>query len=277
MGKRGDGYHEIESLVVAVDLADSLEVRPSEDSQLTLSVEPEVPDVPADDSNLILKAARLLRQEGSVTAGAHVTLHKQIPAGRGLGGGSSDAAAALVLFNEFWGLGLPRPRLVELAARLGSDVPFFLDGPVCIMRGRGERLEPVDCRLSMCVLLVVPPFHLATADVYRGWKGDLTMAQDEARLWLALLKDGKLEDLGRSLVNDLEKPALALRSELREYRRVLEDAGVPCVSMTGSGSALFALLPGREEARQVVRRLRLDAGAEVHIVAPWNSVTSSAN
>ncbi|HOI56129.1 MAG TPA: 4-(cytidine 5'-diphospho)-2-C-methyl-D-erythritol kinase [Phycisphaerae bacterium] len=277
LGKRADGYHEIESLVVAIDLADTLEVRPAEDDRLTLSVFPETSKVPADDSNLVLRAARLLRQEAGIAAGAYITLHKKIPAGRGLGGGSSDAAAALVVLNELWQIGLDRTRLVELASRLGSDVPFFLRGPVCLMRGRGEVLEPVDCRLTTGVLLVVPPFPLATVDVYGRWGGGLTTARNGARLWLSLLRDGKLSDLGRTLVNDLEAPALSLRSELRQYREALLNAGGSCVSMTGSGSAWFALLPSCEEARQVAQRLHLEADAEVHIVAPWNSVASSAN
>jgi 4-diphosphocytidyl-2-C-methyl-D-erythritol kinase len=277
LGKRPDGYHDIESLVVAIDLADTLEVRPADNGRLTLEVLPQDIAVPADDSNLVLKAARLLHQATGTNAGAHVTLRKEIPAGRGLGGGSSDAAAALVVFNDLWQLGLDRSCLLELAAQLGSDVPFFLRGPVCLMGGRGELLEPVDCSLRMGVLLIVPPFPLATVDVYAGWQGRLTTAQNGAKLWLALLRDGKLEDLGRSLVNDLEAPAMSLRSELRTYRKALQDAGVPCLAMTGSGSAWFALLPDLDKARQVARRLHLDADAAVHIVAPWNSVASSAN
>jgi len=271
LGRRDDGYHEIESLVMAVDLADTLEVRPAEGAEVTLQVRADPVEVPADESNLVLRAARLLQQESGTLKGARITLRKRIPVGRGLGGGSSDAAAALVLLNEFWELGLAGSQLEAFAAQLGSDVPFFLGSPLSVMRGRGEVLQPLGYQAEVGVLLVVPPFALATKDVYRRWEPPLTTGGGEGKLWVQLLRDGMLEDLGRHLVNDLEAPARALRSELLGLRQALENVGAPCVSMTGSGSAMYALAADRQEARRMAQHLRVSADTEVHILAPWNS------
>ena len=271
LGRRDDGYCEIESLVMAVDLADTLEVRPADGAEVTLEVQADPVEVPADESNLVLRAARLLQQITGADRGARLILRKRIPAGRGLGGGSSDAAAALVLLNELWELGLAGSQLAGFAAQLGSDVPFFLGNPLSVMRGRGEVLEPLEYQAKVGVLLVVPPFALATKDVYRRWEPPLTTGSGGVRLWVTLLREGMLEDLGRCLVNDLEAPARALRSELLELRQALESVGAPCVSMTGSGSAMYALAADRQEARRMARDLRVSADTEVHILAPWNS------
>ncbi|NIA20981.1 MAG: 4-(cytidine 5'-diphospho)-2-C-methyl-D-erythritol kinase [Anaerolineaceae bacterium] len=277
LGRRDDGYHEIESLVMAVSLTDTLEARSAGDASLTLDVQADPASAPADESNLVLRAARLLQQTTGTDKGARITLCKRIPAGRGLGGGSSDAAATLVMLNDLWGLRLDNDRLEDLAAELGSDVPFFLGSPLSVMRGRGEVLEALDDEAEVGVLLVVPPFPLATKDVYQRWVPPLTTGSGGAKLWLALLRDGMLEDLGRCLVNDLEAPARALRSELLELRQALETVGAPCVSMTGSGSAMYALVADCQAARRMAQHLRVSADTDVCVLAPWNSVRRSAN
>jgi 4-diphosphocytidyl-2-C-methyl-D-erythritol kinase len=277
LGRRDDGYHEIESLVMAIGLTDTLEARPAPGAAIALSVDAAPVEAPADESNLVLRATRLLQKESGTDKGARIALRKRIPVGRGLGGGSSDAAAALVLLNELWELGFAGNRLKAFAAELGSDVPFFLGSPLSVTRGRGEVLEPLEYQAEVGVLLVVPPFALTTKDVYQRWEPPLTTGSQRARLWVALLRDGMLEDLGRCLVNDLEAPARALRSELLELRQALESVGAPCVSMTGSGSAMYALASDRQEARRMAQHLQVGADTEVHILAPWNSARHSAN
>jgi len=270
LGKRPDGYHEIETLVMAVNLADALEAVPAEGPEVTLSVRPDGADAPSDESNLVLRAARLMQQECGCSRGACLTLTKRIPAQRGLGGGSSDAAAALVLLARLWDLGCSTADLAVLAARLGSDVPFFLNGPLAIMRGRGERIEPLDGSPHVHVVLVVPPFGLSTAEVYRHAKEPLTPHAGAASLWATLLVSGHVDELGRRLCNDLESAAQALNGDMKRLCNVLRRAGAACASMTGSGSGLFALVRREEEARRMAADLHLGAGEVVHVLAPWH-------
>jgi 4-diphosphocytidyl-2-C-methyl-D-erythritol kinase len=271
LGKREDGYHEIESLVVAIGLTDRLEGRAAADGEVRLTVESKDGETPADESNLVMKAARLLQRQKSARHGAALRLVKHIPVGRGLGGGSSDAAAALVLLNAMWELRLSRKRLAELAAGLGSDVAFFLNGPVAIMRGRGEVIESRRMRVRGRIILLTPPFGLATKEVYSRVRPGLTQGGGRSILCEGWLRGGNLGELGRQVVNDLEAPARSLRGELAELRGALERAGAACVSMTGSGSAVYALVASEEEAKHVMDNLRVGAGVEVHILAPWGS------
>lgn len=271
LGKRPDGYHEIESLVVAIALTDRLEGRLTADGAVPLTVESKDGQTPADESNLVMKAARLLQRQSGTGHGAALRLVKKIPVGRGLGGGSSDAAAALVLLNEMWKLGLSPEKLAELAASLGSDVPFFLGSPVAIMRGRGEVLEPRPTRVRGRIILLSPPFGLPTKDVYSRVRPGLTPGEGRAILYEGWLRGGNLGELGRQLVNDLEAPARELRSEMLELRGALEKAGAACVSMSGSGSAVYALVASEEEAKLVMGNLRLGAGVAVHLISPWEA------
>jgi 4-diphosphocytidyl-2-C-methyl-D-erythritol kinase len=271
LGKRPDGYHEIESLVVAIGLTDLLEGRPEAEGEVRLTVESKDGETPADESNLVMKAARLLQRQTGTARGAALRLVKKIPVGRGLGGGSSDAAAALVLLNEMWKLKLSPEKLAELGASLGSDVAFFLGSPVAIMRGRGEVLEPRRTRVRGRIILLSPPFGLPTKDVYSRVKPGLTPGGGRAILYEGWLRGGDFGELGRQLVNDLEAPARSLRSEMAELREALEKAGAGCVSMTGSGSAVYALVASEEEAKRVMDNLRLGAGVEVHLLAPWEA------
>ena len=275
LGKRPDGYHEIESVVMAVGLTDTLEAVAADGSAVTLSVRPEGADAPADESNLVLRAARCLQEASGSGRGAHLTLWKRIPARKGLGGGSSDAAAALMLLSRLWRLDWPAGRLAALGADLGSDVPFFLNGPLAVVRGRGEIVEPLHNRVNVWVVLIVPACDLSTKEVYRCSKPPLTrLAEGVSLKWIPLLLEGHVEERARHLVNDLEPAAQALCSDLVNVRAVLEKAGLVCVSMTGSGSAMYALVARHEDAQSMARTLELDAGTTVHVLAPWNSSES---
>jgi 4-diphosphocytidyl-2-C-methyl-D-erythritol kinase len=271
LGKRADGFHEIESLVMAIDLCDTLEAAPATDGRLSLTVVSDGAEAPADESNLALRAARLLKAESGVGAGARLTLTKRIPAGRGLGGGSSDAAAALVLLSRFWGLDWPVEKLSSLAAQLGSDVPFFLNGPLAMMKGRGEIIEPVTAEARAAVLLLSPPRVLPTKDVYAASRiPSAGRINSSSETWLTHLRSGHLEELGKCLFNDLEPAARALCDDVSRLREALERAGATCVSMTGSGSAVFALVPSRDEARRLMQSLHLDRGVTAYALGPWH-------
>ena len=250
LGRRRGGFHDLESVVAAVSLTDRLTFRPAD----RLHVACADPDVPVGDGNLVARAARALAEATGATAGADVELLKRIPVGRGLGGGSSDAAAALVGLNALWDLGLSRQALVRLGADLGSDVPFFLGTPTAVLRGRGERLQPADTSPRWWLVLGWPDFGLATAEVYAAYDrlpapaGHRPAATDV----LAHLA-GPAALAAPLLVNDLERAAWTVRCSIKGLRRVFAEAGAAAVGMTGSGSACFALADTPNEAHRWAR------------------------
>lgn len=258
-GLRGDGFHQIESLVALVTLYDRVTVAPREAGQRLLLCDD--PRLPRDERNLALRAANLLAEEFGVAGGFELALEKRIPLGAGLGGGSSDAATTLLLLDELWGLQLTRPRLAAVGARVGSDVPLFLHGPVSVMRGRGEQVEPVNRAPAGNVLLIMPELHSATADVYRLWDS-LPARLPRPDLAAVLSKIGRPDELGRVLFNDLEEAVLRTNPELArlaaEFRRLIPAP----VHMTGSGAAFFCVLESAAAGRAAAEAIR-EAGLMV--------------
>jgi len=244
LGRRPDGYHELESLMVAVDLYDEMTFREEEGGAIALECDD--PSLPVDGRNLVVRAAELLRAESGCRSGARITLKKAIPAQAGLAGGSSDAAATLAALDRLWDLKTPPGRLAEMAGRVGSDVAFFLNGPAAVCRGRGERVEAASLPIPLHFVLVAPKVGLSTADVYHRLKPP----EDPESIGpaLAALSAGDPEALGRALLNRLQPVAESIRPELARVREALADLG-PLLSgslMSGSGSAYFGL--GRDPA-----------------------------
>lgn len=236
--RQPDGYHEIESLVARISLCDTVSVAPRSDRRATL--ECSEPGVPCDERNLALQAALRLADAVGVRRGVHISIHKRIPAGAGLGGGSSNAASVLLLLNQLWGLGLSNEELARIGARIGADVPLFLHRPVCVVRGRGERVEVVEQPLAARVLLFLPELHCATQAVYATWDR-LGSQPQRPPLGDVLAKLHSPADLATRLFNDLEEPAFTVRPELRTLAEHLRKCCPEPVHLTGSGSALFCL------------------------------------
>jgi 4-diphosphocytidyl-2-C-methyl-D-erythritol kinase len=236
VGRRPDGYHEIDTVLQSIDLCDHITLAPRRDGEISLKTTPDF-GIPPDE-NLALRAARLLNERVGLPMGVRILLDKEIPVGAGLGGGSSDAAAVLRGLNRLFGLGLDAEALMELGAELGSDVPFFLMGGCCRARGRGERLEKLsvsDAELNNIYVLFVPPFSLSAREVYGAFERLRPQALDSP------------------YPNDLEGAALALRPELRPYREFLKSAGAP-FGMSGSGPTYFAVVDSETEAAEILRR-----------------------
>lgn len=254
LGRRPDGYHELDTVFQAVGLTDRLTFEEAD----VLSLEVDDPSVPAGPENLVLRAARALAEAADVRPRAAITLEKRIPAGGGLGGGSSDAAAALLALSELWGLGLSAGPLAEVGAKVGSDVPYFLFGGTARGLGRGERIEPLEDFPPRGVVLVMPPFPAATPEVFRRlgappWNG------------LPAAAGSALPDR-----NDLEPAAEALFPALRAVREALATAGALQARLSGSGSTVFGLFPDAGSAAEAARRLEgLPAGSAVRVVPTW--------
>ncbi len=261
VGRRPDGYHEIETLFERVDLADELAFEPHPtDVRLTCTD----PDLPCGEENLVVNAARLLQQTSGTRRGAEIHLTKRIPIAAGLGGGSSDASATLVGLNELWGLGLGRPKLLELAATLGSDVSFFLyDAPFAVGRGRGEMCEPLAEAITLFHVLVVPEARLSTKDMYTGTQFDLTAPKPSIRMVEHALRNGSLGELAKGLWNDLEPEAIRRCPAISLIQLQLQQRGCLAARVSGSGPSVFGLCRDAAHAEEVAARLRRDA------TQPW--------
>ena len=245
--RREDGFHEIVTLFQAIDLWDELSA--VDDDALSLTVEGE--PAPSDDTNLVVRAARLL----GTGRGARLRLVKRIPVGAGLGGGSSDAAGALVLLSRLWGLSLDGRALAALGAELGSDVSFFLAGGTAIGTGRGERIEPLPPIGQRPVLLGHPPFALATAAVYAALGAALTPELDGVTVSRLFVKFAEGNDFALA-TNDLEAPAFAMRGELRSFRDALSRTGAEVALLSGSGSTVFGMYGAGTELTAIADELR---------------------
>ncbi len=254
LGKRSDGFHELDTVFQAVGLTDRLTFEESD--LLTLDVDD--PSIPSGAENLVLRAARALAEAAGLRARAAITLEKRIPSGGGLGGGSSDAAVTLIGLSALWELDLPLELLSRVAGELGSDVPFFLHGGTARGLGRGERIAQLDDLPPLGVVLVMPPFPVSTPEVFRrleapAWDGSGVGALDASA------------DPDR---NDLEPAAEALFPALREVREALERAGATRARLSGSGSTVFGLFPDLAKAAEASRRLDgLPAGSAVRVVS----------
>jgi 4-diphosphocytidyl-2-C-methyl-D-erythritol kinase len=269
LGRRPDGFHEIDTVLQTVSLADRLLFRVLEGGRLRVLCD--APGVPAGPQNLVHRALESLRRAaGGPELGMEVRLRKGIPVGAGLGGGSSDAACALAVANELWGLGWDAARLERLAAGLGSDVPFFLRGGTQRARGRGEVLEPLPPVPQTTFGLVIPPVRMDTATVYAQHESFLTGSKRNASMVPQLLAAADATELADLLENDLEATALAVAPELGKYRERLLALGIPVVRMTGTGSA-FYFWPAGEAMLQRVTEALADLPAQVTLVETTGS------
>jgi 4-diphosphocytidyl-2-C-methyl-D-erythritol kinase len=247
LAKRPDNYHEIATLMVAIDLVDVLDFCPAAMGELSLTCDD--PELSVGPDNLVLKAAERLRRESGCIAGAAIRLTKRIPMAAGLGGGSSDAAAALAGLNELWRIGLSRERLADVGAELGSDVPLFLNGSAAWCTGRGEQVTPLRIGRPIDLVLVKPTVGLSTAEVYRRLR--VPSAPLDGIAAANALAAGDVEELGRVMHNRLQEPAFELAPAVAQWHRKLTAMGVAGALMSGSGSCLFALCRNASEARQV--------------------------
>ena len=239
LGARADGYHELESLVLPLSLADDVTV--TEAARLAVDVHGDPTDVPAGGMNLALVAALALAETcGEPRRGADIAIAKRIPVAAGMGGGSADAAAALHALNELWGCGLDRETLMTIGERLGSDVPAMLAGEPVLMRGRGERLTPVRVATTWWV---VRPFGFPTRspDAYRWWDEDGAVSGPDPGALIAAAEVGNVELLGHALYNDLEAPVARRHPEVADAKAAFLDAGAPGAVMSGSGPTVVAL------------------------------------
>jgi 4-diphosphocytidyl-2-C-methyl-D-erythritol kinase len=250
-----DGMHPLRGIFQSIALADTVDISMEREDSVSVSND----EAPADGTNLAWQAFEAARRSARVNQAAALSITKRIPAGAGLGGGSADAAAALGLTADRFGLG--EDEVIDIASGLGSDVPFALRGGTSLVEGRGERLSPMEPLHTFAVAVVVPPFSLATADVYRRWDA-LDSPEGPA------IAD---EDLppqlraGLPIRNDLYPAAVSLDPRLAEWHAELESQWSTAVAMTGSGSALFSFFSSLDEADDAAAALSLPTRLSVGV------------
>lgn len=247
-GRCEDGFHEIETLMASISLSDRLTIERGATGGIQLSCDD--PTLSSGEENLVVRAARLFQKATRSGAGVEIALEKRIPHGAGLGGGSSDAATTLLGLNDLFETHLGRKELIELAAQVGSDVPFFILGSAATCRGRGEIVEPARLPARFNLLLVKPDFGVPTPEAYQRWKDSKELpgvsyaAQDFS---------------GVRLVNDLERPVFekfVLLGCMKMWLRLQPEVGAALLS--GSGSTLFAALREGADANQLAERIRAE-------------------
>ncbi len=261
LGKRQDGYHEIVSVVQAIDLCDALSFQPREYIYLASNI----PELVSPD-NLVFKAARLLQDFTGSRRGVAISLEKAIPLASGLGGGSSDAAATLLALNEIWGLNLDLGKLERMAANLGSDVSFFLCGKrTALVEGRGDKVTPLPSSPKTWVVLMKPPINIPnkTQRMYASLDPSLfTRGQFTQRMMGLIQQGGKITP--SFCYNVFEHVAFSLFPGLEEYRLSFLAAGASRVHLAGAGPTLFALAEEKDQGVEICHRLKKKK-IEVHL------------
>lgn len=264
LGRRDDGFHEIRSLAIGVDLCDRLHVRNTGDGDVTLVCN----DASlANRANLAHRAAALLAQRLDGSHGAAIELDKRIPLGGGMGGGSSDAASVLVACNTLWNAGLSSGELAAIGAELGSDVPLFFSLPAVVMTGRGERVEPVEMRWSGWVLLALIDEFVSSEKVYAGWREEDESSRRHDRE-TRLIEACDAAAINELASNDLQSAVCRNSPRVANVLASLRASGLGPLHVSGAGSTLFRLFDEREEALAVARSIKTaQPGVRTTVVA----------
>ncbi|NUN93378.1 MAG: 4-(cytidine 5'-diphospho)-2-C-methyl-D-erythritol kinase [Verrucomicrobiae bacterium] len=279
LGKRTDGFHEVETLMLPIGLADEIVLENHAESRIEFACDD--PALPTDSRNLARRAAELFRERCAPARGARIRLAKRIPLGAGLGGGSSNAATVLVGLNRLWETARTDGEIEKLAAEIGSDAAFFVKNRPALCAGRGERLAPVVSPRAQPLLLAHFGFGSATAWAYHNLGAGSVgasrrAAPKEFEIARRAFLSGKTDPLAPDLLlNDLEKPVyrkFPILEIAKEF--LLAQTGVRGAMMSGSGSTLFALLTAPEAAEELVRALRAHFGENVWT---WSGVTLDAS
>jgi len=253
LGKRDDGYHEVEMVMTTVDLADRIEITDKKENSISiLSHNRFVPD---DERNLAYKAASLLKQKFNIQTGVNIKIEKNIPVAAGLAGGSSDAAATLKGLNQLWNLGLTINELAQIGAEIGSDVSFCVYGGTALAKGRGEIIQPLPAPPKCWVILAKPSIGVSTSEVYG--KLDLSgLVHPDTKKMIEAIKTRNYEQMCENLGNVLESVTLNLYPEVKQIKSYMKRFGADAVLMSGSGPTVFGLVRYDSRLQRIYNGLR---------------------
>lgn len=250
LGKRDDGYHELCTLFQTISLADEITFSASDELILTCSDA----RIPTDESNLIIKAANALREKFKINSGAKIHLEKRIPAPGGLGGGSSNAAVALIGLARLWNLKIKKAELIKIGENLGADVPFFFFGGTCLGTGRGTELQPIKDLAEKYLLIVTPDVDVPTREAFARLNAPrLTNSDSKSILEICRNEAENFIPQQNDLKNDFEPSVFAIEPEIRRVKEKLLELGAIKVSMSGSGASVFGIFD-KNETRQATQK-----------------------
>ena len=252
LGRREDGYHLMDMLMQPVSLSDTIEMEKQE--SFTLKI-PSSPWLSPGEDNLMMKAARAMEQAAGRPLGAAMTLHKRLPSGAGMGGGSADAAAVIAGLNRLWQLGFDQPMLEKIGLTVGADVPFCLRGGLCRVGGIGEEMTSLPCAKNYWLVIVQPCRGLSTREVFAAYAQDASAPRPQTDQAQAALQRGHIPLLKSSLANVLEPVSREMRPAIGQAIAELKALGAFAALMTGSGSAVFGTFYSASQARQALKRL----------------------
>ena len=260
IGKRPDGYHELASVMQAICLHDTLVIRKTE--RQGIKIKCDCPALPRDEGNLAYQAAQLLLSENNISTGIFIELYKKIPVAAGLAGGSSDCAAALLGLNSLLNLDLSQAQLLEMARKLGADVPFCLisnQEPSCataLAEGIGEQLTPLPCHPEVFIVLVRPPVSVSTKDIFSAWTKSARIADMKSPAVVQALVSGEISEISANLGNDLAPAAIAMHPEIAIVMTALQEQNAIAVNMSGSGPTVFAYFTSEEAANMAIKYIQ---------------------
>ena len=281
LGLRPDGYHDLRTLFQSVSLADELTFFPEASGQIALRGND--PSIPWDESNLVFRAARSLQKRSSCASGARIEVTKAVPAGKGLGGGSSNAAMTLLGLNRLWELGLGLEELTDIGRSLGADVPYFLRGGLCLGLDRGDRLTALEDLPVLPLVIALPSFSCPTADIYREHRlarpaGEASLLPGRARTasdakLTSAVEDSRIERFFgsrqlRFLENSLESTVFRFHPRLQDLKALFRSRGAELSLVTGSGSAVFGLFRDRRRAAEAKRAVEKEYPAVLAETVP---------
>ena len=239
-GKRPDGFHEIETIMAKVNWYDEILIQKSNSTGIELICKGKY-WAPEGRENLVFRAAEMLMENCGMKKNIKITLTKNIPAGTGLGSASSDAAATLIGLNKYLQAGLDDLRLSEMAAGLGSDVAFFLNGPLALCTGKGEKIQKIDKIFDFLALLILPDISVSTKKVYEHYKHDEKLYKDLKNKIIYYIQKNRIDLAAKVCANMLESSCFGLNKELAELKGRIESLNIGLCCLSGSGSALYCI------------------------------------
>jgi 4-diphosphocytidyl-2-C-methyl-D-erythritol kinase len=255
LGRRSDGFHEIETLIAPISLSDEIKIEERPGKQKRIVFRCDDPSVPQGRDNVVVRAATVFFHETQLTRNVSIALKKRIPHGAGLGGGSSDAASTLLALNELFKTNLPREALAKMAEGIGSDVPFFIFQSAAVCKGRGELVIPARLRKQLSLLLLKPAFGVSTQWAYSRWRKSHEIP--------AVAYTSQAFET-QTFINDLERPVFEKFVFLAEIKMwLLKQPEVGAALMSGSGSTIFAVIRGDVDVDVVARRARTELDPEL--------------
>ena len=266
-GRRDDGFHEIESVMAKVNFYDEILLQQGRKTGIELLCQGPY-WAPAGKENLVHEACKMLLDRCNFQADIKITLTKNIPAGSGLGSASSDAAATFIGLNRFLKLQVEPQKLSELAVALGSDVPFFLDGPLAFCTGKGEKIKKIDKKFDFLALLILPDVTISTKKVYSNYKHNLALYEKLNTQINAFLGENRFDLVSQMCANMLQSSCFGLHKELAELKVKIESLGLGPWGLSGSGSAMFCIIDNADEekTRGYQRKLKEEIGCKSIIV-----------